>query len=155
METNKIHLLRQERHETAILNSNRFEFNSKGRLLWLQKLLFKVLRWLKADSYDTAIEYTTVEIDPSNIIDALMRNRVDVERLYNKRARYVVMGPRDFQRFSSAPEINSMLMFSFSTPIGMNGKQTILGLEVVIVPWIDGFFVLPDLESEHKIALSA
>lgn len=149
----RIHLIRQERHEAAILNPNRFEFNSKGRLPWLQKLLFKVLRWLKADSYDTTVEYTTVEIDQTSIIDALMRNRIDLERLYNKRARYVVMGPDDFRRFCTAPEINNMMMVNFTAPVGMNGKRTILGLEVVIVPWIDGFFVLPDLNEERSLAI--
>lgn len=148
---NKVHLIRRERHETAFLNPNRFELNPKGRAPWLQKLLFKVLRWLKADSYDTAIEYTTVQIDPSSIIDALMRNRVDVERLYNKRARYVVMGPGEFHRFCTGPETNSVMRLN----IGIHGKRTMLGLEVVIVPWIEGFFVLPDLDAIESIAIGA
>lgn len=151
--SNRINLIRQEPRETAVLNPNRFEFNPRGRMPWLQKLLFKALRWLKADSYDTHIEYKTVEIDPPSIIDALMLNRVDVERLYNRRAKYVVMGPSDFHRFCTAPEIKDMLAFSFTVPIGMNGERTILGLEVVIVPWIEGFFVLPDLNEERMIAL--
>lgn len=151
--SNRINLISRERHATAILNPNRFEFNPEGRMPWLQRFLFKLLRWLKADSYDTSVTYTTVKIDPPNILDALMRNRVDVERLYNKRARYVVMGASDFQRFSTAPEINDMLRFNFMAPFGMNGQRTILGLDVVIVPWIEGFFVMPDLEGEQSIAI--
>jgi hypothetical protein len=49
------------------------------------------------------------------------------------------------------PEIREALYFTFSSPIGINGKRTILGLEVVALPWIEGFFVLPDLQDEKWI----
>lgn len=122
---------------------------------WLQRLLFKVLRWLKANSYNTTVTYQTIEIDTQDIFTALMKNRYDVEALYNKRARYVIMGPNDFMRFTKGAEAHDMMRIHFSAALGTKMKPNILGLEVVIVPWIDGFFVLPDLEQERAISLGA
>lgn len=148
---NKIRLIKHDRQLVTALDPKRFEFNPKGRLPWLQRWLFKLLGKLGANSLNESVTYTKVEIDTSRILDALLENQRDVMMLYNKSARYVVMGPKDFARFCGDPEYRDPLYFNFSAPIGMNGKRSILGLEVVIVPWIEGFFVLPDLAEERMV----
>lgn len=149
---NKIRLIRHEQQAVTAISPNKYEFNSCGRLPWLQKLLFKLLSKLGANSLDRSVAYKTTEIDTSSILTALMESQRDVTMLYNKRARYVIMGPRDFARFSNEPEIRDMLRFHFTSQIGYNNTRAILGMEVVIVPWIDGFFVLPDLEDVRAVA---
>lgn len=152
---NKIRLITYERQTATLIDPDRFEFNPRGRLLWLQRLIFQVLRWLRANSLQTSVSYETVEIDTSNILNALMENQRDVEMLYNRRARYVVMGPRDLARLCDQPEIRELMRFNFTSLIGINSRRTVLGLEVVVVPWVEGFFVLPDLEQERVVAHAA
>lgn len=144
-ENTKVRLIQYERSVNSIWVPDRYEFNPKGRLPWLQKLLFKVLRKLKADSFDTAVTYKTVEVDTDKILSALMENQRDIELLYHKRAKYVVMGPSDFSRFSGELEAHQFMRFNFNARIGLGRAITPMGLECVVVPWVEGFFVLPDL----------
>lgn len=145
---NKVRLISQQRQEAAIWVPNRYEFNAKGRLLWLQRLLFWTLNKLKAYSYDTKVTYTTTEIDTSKILDALMQNQCNAEMLYHKRAKYVVMGPSEFSRFSGEMRDHAPFMqFNFDARVGFGRSMTTLGLECVVVPWIEGFFVMPELNN--------
>lgn len=148
---NQIRLIKHEHQLATAIDPNRFELNQRGRWPWLQKLLFKLLRKLGANSLNTSVSYKTVEIDTKSILNALMENQRDVMTLYNKRARYIVMGPRDYARFTNDPECRDLLYFGFSVPIGMGNRRTIMGMEVVIVPWIEGFFVMPDLQDERMV----
>jgi hypothetical protein len=149
----EIKLIRYEQQTAVAINPDRYQLNRSGRLPWLQRALFWILRKLKANALETSITYKTIEIDTTKIIDALMRNRVDVERLYNKRAKYVVMGPEAFREFNNAAEVRYFMAFNFNTQIGMNRQITIMGMECIIVPRIEGFFVLPDLNEERSLAL--
>lgn len=151
---NKIRLIKTEQQTVAAINPDRFEFNPRGRFPWLQRWLFKLLAKLGANSLEKSVTYKTVEIDTTRILEALFENQRNVMELYNKRARYVVIGRKDFTRFCSDPEYRDPLYFNFSAPIGINNQRTILGLEVVVVPWIDGFFVLPDLNEERMVRAS-
>jgi hypothetical protein len=91
------------------------------------------------------VTYKTTEIDTSKILEALMKNTRDVQMLYYKRAKYVVMGIEAFAQMSNEPHVHEMMRFNFNTRIGINRQFTALGLEVIVVPWIEGFFVLPEL----------
>lgn len=117
----------------------------------MQKLLFAILRRLGANSFVQSVTYTTTEIDTGKILDAVMRNQADAERLYFKRAKYVVMGPREFAQFSSTSGKDlypQFMQFSFDARLGYGQTVTVFGLECVVVPWIEGFFVMPDLQTQ-------
>ena len=149
--SNKIRLIKHEQQLATGLDPDRYEFNPRGRLPWLQRLLFK-------GTCETPSQRAQYNHQLRNRRDRHLANpqrpdgnQRDVANLYNKRARYVVMGTRDLARLMETPEIREALYFTFSSPIGINGKRTILGLEVVALPWIEGFFVLPDLQDEKWI----
>jgi hypothetical protein len=112
--------------------------------------LFKILRKLKADSFDRQVTYKHTVVDTDDILAALVKNQREVMMLYNKRAKYVVMGPRQLSKLAiQSPELMQMTRFRFNTQIGLNRQILPMGLEVVIVPWIDGFFVMPELNDER------
>jgi hypothetical protein len=140
----------QKRESGWVLSPNRYEFNAKGRWPWLQRWAFWLLDKLSARACDESITYSTVHVDGNDIIQAVMRNRADIERLYNKRAKYLVIGAEDLARLLNEPSIRQMMRFRFPVQIGgFDGRCGILGLEVVVVPWLSGFFVMPDLEKEE------
>jgi|ERR1051326_457519 hypothetical protein len=147
---NHVRLIRHIEQSATVLAPGRYEFNENGRLPWLQKLLFAILRRLRADSYDTKVNYTTVEVDTGKILDAVMQNACDAESLYFQRAKYIVMGPSDFARFTSEGPKSGLyadfMQFSFDARLGYGRTVTVFGLECVVVPWIEGFFVMPDLQ---------
>lgn len=147
--TNSVQLIRHTEQRATKWLPNRYEFNASGRLPRLQKLIFKVLGWLNANARDEKITYSTVEIDTGKILDAVIQNAGDAENLYFKRAKYIVMGPRDFARFASeAPKSGypQFMQFSFDAPLGYGRTVTVFGFECVVVPWIEGFFVMPELQ---------
>lgn len=144
---NRIRLVRAETDTTSVWVPNRYEFNAKGKWPWLQRQLFKILDRLRAYSYDTQVTYSTVEVDTSKIVEALMQHQSDVHMLMERRAKYLVIGVDAFAELSNDPMIRNYMRFDFQTKIGYNNRYQMLGLECIVVPWIQGFFILPDLEA--------
>jgi hypothetical protein len=147
MSNSQVRIITHEKENLWELNKDRFEFNPKGKFPWLQKRLFKLLRWMKADSFDKVIKYNTRTIDTSKIVEAIRFNKYDIERLYYKKARYVIMGYDAFTALDG--EMREFLRFEAPIRMGMGNRSEIMGLEIIVVPWIEGFFVLPDLEKER------
>lgn len=144
---NNVRLVRQHRDVQSVWVPDRYEFNARGKWPWLQRRLFKILGKLKAYSYDQRVTYSTTEIDTTKILDAIMRNQHDVAMLMRGRAKYVVMGIDEFAEVSNDPAVRDFMRFNFNANVSDGYyHQTMLGLECVVVPWIKGFFVLPDLE---------
>jgi hypothetical protein len=137
-----------------VAETDKFQFDPKAKAPWLQKVCFWLLKLLGAHAKFAQEHIKRVDIDLNKLVDALMRNRADVEMLYHKRAKYLVVGADKFEDLVTSPEVQaSYMMFEvplhFNARAGYNGRpmpQMFAGLQVVVVPWIDGMFVLPELD---------
>jgi hypothetical protein len=131
---------------------DQYEYDPKGKWPLIQRACFWVLRKLKAFARFGATEIRRTELDLDKLVEAVMRNRADVMLLYNKQAKYLVVGMDRWYELTGAGDRNYLTFevpHSFHARIGYDNKplpQLFAGLKVIVVPWIDGMFVLPELE---------
>lgn len=143
------HMLRSVEWVTS---PDKYQYDPKGRWPWLQRACFWVLKKLGAFASFSEEHIQRVDIDLDKLVEAVMRNRADVEMLYRKRAKYLVVGADKFYELSVSVQPHYMTFtvpHQFNARVGYNNRpmpQMFAGLQVIVVPWIDGMFVLPELE---------
>lgn len=98
--------------------------------------------------HDEVPAYDVAELDTSRLMEMVSRNARNIRMLYNQEAKYIVVG---YDKFLELVRVKSELMY-FSTDFtahlnGIDGVR-VMGLKLVVVPWVDGIFVLPDLEKQ-------
>lgn len=129
-----------------------FQYNAKGKYPWLQKLCFKALRWLRASALLQEGEVRRVRLDLDDLVKAIMINQSDVEYIYHKRAKFLIVGHDKFKELAKCEEFDYHFFdipSNYRANVGYDREPMpylFRGLRVVVVPWIDGMFVLPDLE---------
>jgi hypothetical protein len=131
---------------------DKYQYNPNGKAPWLQRLCFRVLDKLQAHAEFQEIKIMRTRLDLDKLVDALMRNKIDVERIYNKRAKYLVIGGDKWLALTNDTAHNLQMFtvpYDFNARVGFNSTPTpkmFAGLKVIVVPWVDGLFVLPELE---------
>lgn len=111
---------------------------------WLLRIIQPVYKWLKDFVPPDPVEsvtYHAVEIKFDKYIDVIKNHAREIERTTGKRPKFLFMGRREYHEMTG--EIMGEYPF-FIGPYPENQLQ-VLGLQVIIVPWIDGLFCLPDL----------
>lgn len=141
----------QEDFHYSLFLPGKFAFNPAGKLPWLQKILFAILKKLHAEAYEDRIKYSRVAVDTKDIAESICRNARDAELIWNQRAKYVVMGPCAFSQLAREGNSgNQFLDFPITVQMGNGRIFRPLGLRIVVVPWIDGVFVMPELENPKE-----
>lgn len=120
-------------------------------LRWLARL---VCRWANARSLlyveDDVHEHEWVEIPSAmDVVERLHLSAGDHELLWGRRARYVLVGPDVANELHRV--IRARATSLGSVPLGHSderGKLTVLGIEVVYVPWMDGILLAPEWRDE-------
>ena len=126
-----------------------------GRWPRLQRILFAILRRLKAEQFDEYVTYDRVLIDTDKVVDIVRRNRANVmELLGSDKAKFVVMGSHQFDEAihsTTSSGIHGPTQFAFDAKLDIADRWRMYGLQVIVVPWIDGCFVLPDLKTKAPV----
>lgn len=106
---------------------------------WLRSILLKVRDWLDTfDRPDPTYTPRRYMVDLSDVVREAERMWEVVRRYTNKRPAYLVVGETQFYEFMSLSEKQQMGQFI--------NYETALGFNLVVVPWIDGAFLLPELD---------
>lgn len=130
-----------------------------GRWLWLQRLLIRLWKKLGGRVRQDFVQYKYITVSLDDLVKAAMSNQANVMRIYNRESKYLIVGRTQFaliaQNYSRFDSLDSYLRFSipfeYNARVGVDScpqPKMFAGLEVVVVPWIDGLFVLPDLEGK-------
>ena len=155
---NKVILNRIDEDITAYFGNeleSRFEYNPNGRIKFLQKICFWVLKKLDCQIKDTEIKYTRTEINLDSLFDAVIENRVMMRMIYNREAEYLVIGKDYYEKFIKELSKSKMEFYSFNVPYdykarvltnGVRQEGIFRGLKVLFVPYLDGIFCLPNLK---------
>jgi hypothetical protein len=86
------------------------------------------------------VEFKAVTIDTNKLLDTIWEHVSNVSKFLDGRhPRIIVMG-RDFMD-NIMTNRDEYLAFNMSSIPGT--PPTLLGMEVVCMPWLDGFFVIP------------
>ena len=137
------------------LLESKFKYTPRGPLSdFIQKICFWILKKLKCQIQDTRIEYSRMEIPLDDLFNAVIENRIMMEMLYNKEAKYLVLGRDHYKKFMKCL-FTKENMIRFQTPFdykarvlssnGVRQEDFFQGLNIVFVPYLDGMFCLPDL----------
>ena len=155
---NKVILNRIDENITAYFGNeleSRFEYNPKGKIKFLQKICFWVLKKLDCQIKDTEIKYIRTEINLDDLFDAVVENRVMMRMIYNREAEYLIVGKDFYEKFMKdvSNSVNNLISFyvpyEYRAKVQSNGVRQegiFRGLKVVFVPYLDGIFCLPNLK---------
>lgn len=117
-----------------------FEFKAKGRAVWLQRILFWVLRKLKCYG---SIKTATVHQIPlgrleKDFVPTIMAAE-ESQWKFHREPECIIIGSKEFAELTSVMVPPSE--FSFTAEYYQN--RTICGLPVYVTPWMSGWVVLP------------
>lgn len=122
-----------------------FQFRPERRLPWLQRACFYVLRKLRAYYADTKINFDRIAIDEEKFIDNVFKQQHELVRAFGKTPKRILMGAADYRKLMG--ELHSPdHHFAFNSGYYVNdyrGRETFIGLEVEVVPWMEGVIVMP------------
>lgn len=131
------------RPEYIKVATHAYEFKPSGKLQWLQRLCWKFLHKRKALSqhHDTKTEFKEHEVKPGIFLGKLTAMRRDIMHYSNANCTRLIIGAKDYCELMSCPEMNEF--FSFTAQY-RTGQATVAGLKVEVVPWMEGFVILPE-----------
>lgn len=141
------HSLRERRVGFTPVRIKPSDFNAHGRH---RRWLLRACLWLmnscgitRREAHETI---ATIEADVGGILERLWAAQQNMDRVYFERARYVIVG-HDAMRDLVRGDVNRVVSFDAEARLGGNQGMRVFGLKVVLVPWIEGVFLLPEIAS--------
>ena len=117
----------------------------RGKMVWLQRLCFRVLKRLGKNAMEDKISVVRHVIDHDKILDRIWEQKTGVMSFFHQGSPHMVlMGAEDFQECLDSPTAPQGVMeFAVRARVGQNGLPAVFGLKIVVVPWIKGVVVVP------------
>jgi len=138
-----------------VVSETRIEtFRDEPRLLfgrrvprWLERVVRASLRWLQVyvERHVSFRSFTRPRAD--ELLERMHLNQEDIMRLYSKRARYVFVGPEMFDEMLRQTHMMSLGSLDGARFHGPQGMKSLMGVEVVMVPWMEGALLVPEWRS--------
>ena len=122
-----------------------YKFRESGKLIWLQKILFKILDKLDAFEYQKISTVTSVTVNTKTVFETLMRQAEFSKYDFNQTPKQLIIGDKTFRELMGCEEFRNYVSFlapgEFYDEFG-----SIMGFKVKIkiVPWWDGCVLLPE-----------
>lgn len=103
--------------------------------------------------YERTVSYQVAELDMRGAIDEMAKHAANMEMIQSNRAKYLIVGRDQMKRL----DMQDWAIRNLGTrqiPFGVaygdgTERRYLYGLEIILVPYIDGCFVLPDLEKNR------
>ena len=112
---------------------------------FIRDILWK-LGWLTfRERIDTS--YKKIEIDTSKILDLIRSMANDILYTQGIFPEYIIVGHDYLEKIKQ--EVRFLTMINHQE-IGFEYLETFFGMKIVLVPWIDGVFLLPELDARFK-----
>ena len=120
-----------------------FLFKPKGKLKVLQEAAWKFLKkcGVLEQAYEPTIKVTRHVVDPDSFMKKILLQRKYLLRDFYRHGQTLIIGSEDYADLMCSPEMVPHA-FNFQATFGLD-KQ-IMGLKVVVVPWMRGMVVMPD-----------
>lgn len=126
-----------------------YRYNASGKFPVLQKLCFWVLSKLKCNSGYMDISTQAVKfLDSEDLVSVILSSEGAMAQIYYRRAKVVLVGRDHAERLDK--DVQHMGCWVFQFPQHYQTGQwsehgAFAGIKVVIVPWMNGIVVLPEL----------
>lgn len=124
-----------------------FSYQPDKRHKWLQRLCIKVLRKLKCQYYEDHITYKTLTVDSEKFMDKLFEQRECLLE-WDRLPQTLFIGNSTYYELMNVVKKDQSLHaeFTFAAAYHVGGKTIrpqIMGLEVRVVPWMQGMLAVP------------
>lgn len=138
---NRVEFYETRRDVSQVYRADRWALTPHGRLA---PLLRKVFAWLAkhghmGNVYDEKVEYTRHRVDTDSLLEALFRQQSEAMRVLSRDVTRVLMGPEDYAKLTSAPEILQHMTFNAMA----RDRHGVFGMTIEIIPWMRGVLVVP------------
>ena len=120
---------------------NVFSFQPQRKHRWLQKLCFFVLEKLNCYHVETRESISKITFDLPQIDDKIRALLHEYTKRQPHRADYIVIGTND---------LFDLHKISMSSTLWLEPNKY-LGYNLIIVPWISGCFILPNIDDITKV----
>ncbi len=138
-----------DRSTLGVFESDVQEVKSCTLPRWMVRLVNWILRrWFFSDERIMRSNVITTKIDMWNVEDAIHRQQDLMAMIYNGRCRDVLMGPKQLRILEHQCE---PFMFAHTFPIGGPHGIQYHGINIHVVPWLDGVVAMPE---QFKISSS-
>lgn len=109
----------------------------------VQRLCFWILRKLQCHWSEKVSTVRRHVINPSSFTENLHRQNKGLLEHAHQQGRHILIGSGDFAALMDSQEIGSRFSFSAPYSYAENGRVSIFGMRVTIIPWMKGMLVMP------------
>lgn len=81
----------------------------------------------------------TVTFNPSNVIESILKQRMECMRDWDTMPTQIILGDEDFAQFRMEAGRTGLMQFTMDG----HGRQEFNGMRIVVVPWMRGVVVVP------------
>lgn len=122
-----------------------FCFRQDKNFHFIQKIALKLLSKLGCTASVFDEKYSRIEIDSEDFMRSFMAQYKTVLENTHYDPKMVYMGPKDFEKFARVSWGDGVNLKEMNIPIELrnNGQKYIIGLRIIIVPWMDGVLIAP------------
>lgn len=125
-----------------------YAFNPNKKHHWLQKACLWILDKLQAHYVDTKVEFTRIRIDPQKFMEKVFQQKAEIARSFNKNGATLLVGSGDYAQMMGEMDHHTMLNFRaeyrhVGTDVNGDYVGKYCGLNVRVIPWMQGILVLP------------
>ena len=111
---------------------------------WRQRVAGMAWRLLKRWGCLTEATYEkyvteTVTFNPSNLIESILKQRMECMRDWGTMPTQIILGDEDFAQFRMEAGRTGLMQFTMDG----HGRQEFNGMRIVVVPWMRGVVVVP------------
>lgn len=133
-----IKLWRTESHSEFYEYDDQFSFNEKGKHLWLQKICFHILKKLKCNAIGEKLKVSYIEFEPNTVLDYIFNQRREILKHVDDTDCEIFCGAEYFRKLRMEDHHHTLMTFRADS-----ASHQIFGMDVTIVPWIEGVVVVP------------
>jgi len=108
----------------------------------LRRLLLRLRNFLNTFDDNVEAPYTVVTLDTRKLMDMINDHAYDIRRRTGADPKYIIMGRDKYYQLTGEIAQRSPRIIDLTTP-----TTSVMGMSLIVVPWIDGLFCLPDLDS--------
>lgn len=120
-----------------LLDYDAYRVNPNGKFPWLQHALFWLIEKLGGRGVSFKSDFLiTTRLNLDDVAEMIWKNEEAVWNITHREGKYVIIGRKQMRELSVHPEFHA---FGMSHP-------TFGPLQIIMAPWLDGVFVLPEIK---------
>ena len=141
----KVFHIKQTEDIKYITRPDLYEYSPNKRLKWLQRTCFWILNKLHCNHIDRVVAYKAQRVDTDRFMHQLLEAKADFIRRLEDNPSTVLMGAEQYDDLIKADDrLTQPLGFTSQYDYHDGHTLKIMGLKVIVIPWMDGMVLVPN-----------